>query len=311
MNNLSQSLRELCITGASNIYGLVLNAVNWVGVSAAKETQGGGAIGIIQGYLTTGVRDGMKSLQSFGYSICTMFFLIQLIELAMSEQFTLEYFIKYFSKLVVGYIAVYFAPEIFEKLINLGNALADAVGKINILGNYGEDNVDIQAELYNTFDNVTRNSGVGVAVILLMFSILMVFPLLIAALCEYVVVYIILATRIFEMAIRGLFLPVALALLSDDGWKGSGGRYLKKFLAICVQGSVLVLIGKISTAAQTYATIAQAEGIGTATESSTLGETFLIVLNSAKILCVAIAIAAAAISIMFKSINVVNDVFGA
>ena len=307
---MSQSLRKMCCDMASTLYGLVISAVNWVGSTAANETTGG-IMGILQTYLKEGVRTGMLGLQSFGYAICTMFFLIQLLELAMSEQFTLEYFIKYFSKLVVGYIAVFYAPEIYDKLVDLGNALADIVKDITLLSEYDGPTVDIQEALYNTFDQTTQTAGAGAAVLLLVFSILMIVPMLLAALCEFVIVYIILATRLFEMAIRGLFLPVAMALLSDDGWKGSGGRYLKKFLAICAQGSVLVLIGKLSTMAQTYATIAQAQGLGQASPATTTGEALLIILDSVKILCVAVAIAAAAISIMFKSINVVNDVFGA
>ena len=40
-----------------------------------------------------------------------------------------------------------------------------------------------------------------------------------------------------------MFFPIAMGLMSDDGWRGAGGRYLKKFLAVCCQSAVLVVIG--------------------------------------------------------------------
>ena len=101
-----------------------------------------------------------------------------------------------------------------------------------------------------------------------------------------------------------MFFPIAMGLMSDDGWRGAGGRYLKKFLAVCCQSAVLVVIGGLCaylmrTLAQTVISNIQNTG----------GEVNLTLLvgNFSLMLGVGVAM----ISAMMKSIGIVNDMFGA
>jgi hypothetical protein len=112
-----------------------------------------------------------------------------------------------------------------------------------------------------------------------------------------VVTYFIAFSRIIELCVRGAFLPIGLSLMSDDGWHGAGGRYLKKFIAIVCQGAVLVAIaqitGKIMEAFMTN--IMTNFTLGNATSSILM------------MVCIGIA----CVSVMFKSIGITNDIFGA
>lgn len=39
--------------------------------------------------------------------------------------------------------------------------------------------------------------------------------------------YFILFSRLIEMAVRAAFMPIAVGLVTDGGWSGSAGRYIK------------------------------------------------------------------------------------
>ena len=46
--------------------------------------------------------------------------------------------------------------------------------------------------------------------------------------------------RLIEIGVRGAFAPVGMADLFSEGTKGSGYRYFKKFVALALQGAVII-----------------------------------------------------------------------
>jgi hypothetical protein len=114
------------------------------------------------------------------------------------------------------------------------------------------------------------------------------------------ITYIVCISRLLEMSARGCFLPIAIAMMSDDGWRGAGGRYIRKYIAVCAQGAVLVVAGTMISYGMSVAgssMIGQLSSCGSI--SSFLGYLVLF-----------IAIAIAGVSMLFKSIGIVNDAFG-
>ena len=55
----------------------------------------------------------------------------------------------------------------------------------------------------------------------------------------------------FEIAIRKCFMPIAVAnLFADEGFRGSGARYIKKYFATCLRIALLILISQMAQIAQ-------------------------------------------------------------
>lgn len=252
----------------------------------------------------------IEGLMPFGYALCALFFIISLVELAMTERMTLEFFVKYFSKLVIGVCAVYYSQFIYEHIFALGNSLTTLMGNLfTSSSNYNSIQEQMEAlgmdevALTQTFKDIMGQDGASGWIGLLMGTVSMVIPMNLAALVLKIVAYVVGFTRILEMSIRACFLPVACALISDDGWRGAGGRYIRKFIAVCAQGGVLVCIGNVTT--RIIMLVAQNSLSGF---SKTSFDACLKTFTSSLVVIFGFGIAS--VSLMFKSIGIVNDVFG-
>lgn len=131
-------------------------------------------------------------------------------------------------------------------------------------------------------------------------------PAVLGVMALTVVMYLIAFSRIMEKAVRETFLGISFGLLADDGWRGPGARYIKKYVAIVCQGGVLTLLCKIYGLAITTAFNAMAEALANAggdinAISSALTESQMVVWGCGF----------ATLGLMFKSIGILNDLFGA
>lgn len=244
----------------------------------------------------------LPGLISAGWAIAFFFFIISMVELINQERLTMEMFVKFFGKLVIGIAFVYYSKDIFIGIVKLGDAFGTEVGKL-FKGVTKELHTvknlkDSLKTLCNSVDgNVFKEIGLLLSVF---FSL---FPCYIIAFVVQLLSYIIAFTRLIEMYARGSMLPIACALMTDDGWRGTGGSYIKKFIAICCQSAILIAIAGISSVAfqtvseKVFATIATNSDVTIDALSSGIG-----------IMC---AIGISMVSVMFKSISIVNDAFGA
>lgn len=298
-----------------------------------------------------------NSLISIGYALCLLFFIISLVELANSERFTLETFVKFFAKLVISVFLVSISPTLGKNVHDLGDAIGQimqndlskedkekgteytyyisthtidvengkekyiaTVYKFNdsYTATYIDDqgnkksqsftaqnlpeyhkysgNTKLQAAVVQGYiyqweatgedslgwnhpikavgglvDGVTDAVGVGL-VSAGMYLITMS-------------LYIVGFSRLIEIVIRQTLLPIPLALMADDGWKGTGGRYLKKFLALVIQGGLIILICNI----------------GKESMISAIREHHYVI---------TIGIGTALSTLVFKSITFINDALG-
>lgn len=69
-------------------------------------------------------------------------------------------------------------------------------------------------------------------------------PYAIASLLSGITTFIIYS-RMIEMLVRIAGAPIALSDFMHEGFHSSGWRYLKSFLAVCLQGFVILLIAQI------------------------------------------------------------------
>ena len=67
----------------------------------------------------------------------------------------------------------------------------------------------------------------------------------------------------FEIAIRKCFMPIAVAnLFADEGFRGSGARYIKKYFATCLRISLLILISQMAQIVQWRVVTSNMETVG-------------------------------------------------
>ena len=287
-----------------------------LGSKITETINGGGVIGEAiggEGYFQNLMLEGINVIKPVAYALCMLFFLVALLELAMSERMTMEYMAKFFSKLVIGVAAVYYSGLFAMKAWEFGTALTTQMQNFGIGENAGLVTVGFQDLFIQYLDAVGGSQWLALLAITLGIGV----PITIATLVITVVVYIICLTRLLEMMVRGIFMPIACAMLSDDGWRGSGGRYIRKFIGICAQGAVLVVLGNITTNIMskivsnlkgTMTTAIQVQ-IGKANSGSGEADfSFFGKIVSSTLAIVGVAVAC--VSLMFKSIGIVNDAFG-
>ena len=129
-----------------------------------------------------------------------------------------------------------------------------------------------------------------------------------------VVIAIICLTRSLEIIIRGAFLPLGIAALAEDGWRGAGGRYFKRLFALMLQASLILFISLAISFIRDSMLKNMIDGLygsttGTVMESfGSFGVAILAPLISTLFI---LAVTVAGIAAMFKSIQMANDIVGA
>lgn len=250
-------------------------------------------------------------MEPIALAIAVLFFIISLIEFAMSDRLTIESFVKFFAKLAIAIACICMCSELTTGIQDFGNALSTFVADKANFGAALADGKSINTSVYNQefwenaycnwFQTTYPNAGVfsAIAQVLNIFLAYVLFTL--GGIIITAVLIVISFSRFLELALRAAFMPIAIALIADDGWKGAAGRYIRKFIAICAQGALLTVLMKIFS-----------NGILVCFgwEITATGVNFSdINLFSSAIYVIGFGVAV--ISVMFKSIGIVNDVFGA
>lgn len=207
--------------------------------------------------ITTLIKNGTVALQGFGIAVALLFSFIGIIELAAGNRLTPELLIKHFAKFGATFAAIIISDDLCFLIGNLGNGMINGVEKlfsgnalatlaIKTMGEGGVKGVGdaVKLHLYNTLVySIKGKAGIGDAISLFVSGSILMIPVL-ALQIGNVAVFFIALSRGLELAVRALFMPIPIAFLSDDGWKGAGGRYLKKYAAVATQGMVVVAIAK-------------------------------------------------------------------
>lgn len=260
-------------------------------------------MGVITSQLS-GVVSGsiLPAFETLGYAIAVLFFIIALVQLVNQDRLTIEFFVKFFAKLAIAIFCVSITPQIYEGCLSFGDALSSMFASFNIDGTFSASS---QADLIELLDN-KLGRGLASYIGALATSFICIVPSYILAYGIKVLTYVIAFTRLIELNVRACLLPIATALMSDDGWRGTGGRYIKKFIAICAQSGVLVCIAKIGTLAFSIISRNMLDNLTGVVEGATSNP----ILALGGQLIVMCGLGVAMVSVMFKSIGIVNDAFG-
>lgn len=214
-----------------------------------------------------------------------IWFLVAFMEKSASEQVTFEQLFMLFVKLIAAKFLIDHGLEIFAKLWGVGISLIDTVGDAF---KAGEGITFDYKDLWKDLTGVAWEDKLKLLVSLGVFCQLLI-PWLISKVmiaCIYFICY----SRLIEMLVRILAAPIAISDFMTEGLHGAGWRYLKNFLAICLQGMIIVAISNI------YPLIMGAVLTGS-------GGFWTVLLKY-------VAFSFAAIALMFKSLTLAKELVG-
>lgn len=224
-----------------------------------------------------------------GLGIMIIWFLVGFMQKATSEQMNFDQIFLLCVKLVVSFYLIKNGFNLFCDIWGLGNALLrDLTGTPGT----GAATEQIKIDAWNalTGQEITKWADAedpGWLDSLLCMAKLL-FPWIVAAIlkgCATFIAY----SRMLEMLLRMTLAPIALSDFMLEGLHSGGWRYLKTFLAICLQGFVIMLIAQLFTAL----TIPSS------------GKDFM------DIVVGYLVISVSAIALMFKSLSVCKEIVGA
>lgn len=288
-------MQDAIIKLIANMYFKIFANVNSLGEIMAglfdSSGEGLGAVSAAENAATKITQNIAGAMSGVGLAISLLFFIIALLELSTTERLTLEYFIKFFSKLAIAVALIIACPKLIENIGLFASALAQEFaveGKIP--KEVSED----------TFIKFMQNEAGGLKWISILISGILTAGIMnLVSLVLLVLTWVVAFSRVLEMSIRGCFLPIAIGMMSDDGWRGAGGRYIRKYIAICCQSSVIVLVGRLTLNVTRAVMMFALEDKGAGAGTSVMGATIMV-----------LGVAIAAVSLLFKSIGIVNDAFG-
>lgn len=277
-----------------------------------------GPVNSVMAVVDTAAKTGIDLVKPIAFLIAFMFFLFSMIELCMSDRLTVETFIKQFAYFIVGFALVYVSDDLYNKIRVFGDDFTtflstkiqitptDAMDVSKKIEEYVYAMFGIDTGTYNAGDVVAQFKGGAAWLILLAMAIISSVVPLLASLAITIVMYVVAFSRSIEIGIRGAFLPIGLALMSEDGMKGAGMRYLKKFLAVCCQGIVIALVGKFIAGCCLILYKDAFDSL--ARDFSSLVSSILPLLKAVFGLA---GFAVASIIMLFKSQQLITEVFGA
>jgi len=240
----------------------------------------------------------LPSMQALALAISVVFFLIALLELTTQERLTLEFFIKFFGKLVISIALIASCETLTKNLMLFGEGFG-TMFKSFVPGVSATGTAPTEADLYDIFNA----SDVHWSQIILS-AISVGTPMALATKVLLIITYMVAFSRLIELCARGMFMPIAFALISDDGWRGAGGRYIRKFIAVCAQIAVLIVVAKITTGVMSLSTEEVLSAIQEAADYNSLTEAM------SKQMTICVGVGFASTQAMFKSISIISDAFG-
>ena len=230
-------------------------------------------------------------IKPFALMLMFIYFMLAVVDKLSAENFTWEQLWRQMAMLLVAKFLIDHGFEILDILFNIGMSLAHQIQEAaGLYGGATEEGVEHAKELITGFKTSLGLSGTWTSWLgdIILFAFLIIPWLLswIMRLCVNIICY----TRIIEIYVRATFAPVALSDFFHSGLQGSGWRFLKNFLAVCLQGGVILVIGVIFSALF---------------EELVVDET-----NMFMFIGVYLAFFASAIMLMFKSLSITKELVG-
>lgn len=260
---------------------LIEDTADILSISDCRTSIGGAFSGFIDG----GAKLAYTSLTSVALSLIVMYFLFSITDKVAQGQMTIEIFVPEFIKLLAAAFLVLEGYNFFKLLISLGESITKKVGN-SFTNDPTTNNLRYMVETNADDSAIVQVSVLAVLIIPTIFGLL-----------ARLSIYVVCIGRALEIIVRLALSPIAVADVFGNGLNSGGFRYIKKFLAVTLQGAVIVVI--IHIMGTLNATLAIPPDNDTSV-SALFG-------NLMKVVFVNLA----GVSLIIKSQSIVNDVVGA
>lgn len=347
----------------------IVDELNNFGDTALHTVQGGATDAGDMGFLPA-IEDSLRSfvvgdgsgsagimgyMCALGIAIAVIFFLISVLQLVTEDKFTPEFLVKFAAKFIIALCVILWSRDILTYMIDFGDAFATDVAnrakgllEVAETGTFSADALEklIKNHWIYHYKNVgwdgcpgvgTKSDAKGIALWGIwesfqywmegnMLGIFKFVSFLLNAIVMFIVV-----TRVMELYVRGAFLPVAAGLMSDDGWRGAGGRYFRKLMSLATQNAAIMIVANvasvmISSALESIFTSSIISKLGIVDCAARHGKTLAEIANCPsclgripapidlpvlKPMIICIVLCVAGLAMIFKTASLMDDIWGA
>lgn len=195
---------------------------------------------VITGNTTTDMMKSMKPVYTdivspVGEALIVLFFLIELIDKTTKDNFSVEHFFKLMLKVVIAKFLIENGWDILTGCINVGSNLAGAItsdpkgltSKSKVLDQYAKE--------------IQETNTIGNLGMIIQWFLPWVFAWISKMIC-----IVICWGRMIELSVRAVTAPISMADIFQDGTHSGGFRYLRKFLGVCLQAAVIMIVIQVS-----------------------------------------------------------------
>lgn len=228
-------------------------------------------------------------IQPIALMLMIIYFLLALVDKMTSENFTWEQMGKQMCMFLASFYLINHGFEILELLFQLGLSLTN---QINTLVDGSLDPTDGTSRVESVINTFKETINVPNFLKDICLFVYLLIPWALSWIMA-LVVKIICYTRVIEIYARAAFAPIALSDFFHSGFQGAGWRFLKSFLAVCLQGALILVINAI------YSTLFDVIAGSVDTKLSLFA-----------FLGVYLAVMASACMLMFKSLSLSKELLG-
>lgn len=205
---------------------------------------------VTEGLVTPFMRVG----QSFGAALALIFMIAAMIDIYTQEKMSVETFAKPFLQYLITVAFMTKAELIIAALWNLGVLFQQ---KMALAGNSVFHRIDI---------SFVEDASLGAVIGIFLGAILMLLVCFFLGVVIRVCAYIANFSRVIEAALRAIGLPIALGIATDSSFRQGALRYVKKFLAVSLQGGIFTVISFLYLSVSVHILTTTSENLSNATD---------------------------------------------
>lgn len=183
--------------------------------------------------LTSQLETAYDGLSAVGLALVSMYFIIEVIEQMGRDMMTMELFSRIVFKFAIAKTVI----DNGYKLLKFAVDLSDGLTKVasNSSSQFLCNNEGFLQYISSSDLDGPINQFKAVPIFITIF----VAWLFIKG--TWVVANIICYARLFEIGVRAMFASIGMADIVSEGMRSHGMNYFRKFMAVCFQGSVIVV----------------------------------------------------------------------
>lgn len=209
----------------------------------ANDACGNGLLEGARNILTGTSIDSVTGIMQSGYNIIigisaaliTLYFLMDLVEqMQRAQGQTPELILRSLIKVVIAVELIIHGFDLFVTLRQVGDSLTSSLTSVTSMAAGG----------MNVADQIVPEGEKWYTYLGLAFQLILPFAF---SKIIYLGINVTCYARIIELVIRTIFAPIAIADVFHDGLHSPGVRYIKKYIAVCLQGAVILCILSITS----------------------------------------------------------------